>query len=605
MAGDTAVMEQSPPQSKQKRKRPTSSKPKRRRSATTKPAKPPSASSSKAKLEAIVKTKLEAIVKSTSAVKATTAKIPIWQRTPPSVIEEIQLTVKKQATKSQYREFLRALKSIAKKERSQVHVMPCEYKEAMEKQQETAFNDTFKQKALKRRKDYSKIVEETQFKKSCQNCLKEKCTCGVVVENASSQQKMHWMHVRSDSRRGIQAYDILDEITLKDLEPIQSEYPRKDHISDTDANKRIEETLLYKLLYHEDPKVLEGLLSSTPASNSKIALQITNSISSEKQKSASNAYKLYEELEFNTEKDKPLNLSSTKASMCIASTEPQKFVVLEKPRPLHTCPKEFNDEVNIPADLKPTLKTKYVKRKTLHAKSKDEEAISMRSRKRIEDKLKIKDKLKIIGKTSSIKSIGKRIRNGKISKENIKAKLKGYNVESDMRMKKILTIMPVSIVRKSKKKRIGYENEEDLNDNAGIHRTEIQEETPASENRRRRREYNENESRGSANYSREFGKNSNDEENTTKMKVADLQITPENLEKIQMMSKREIIQILKPYIFYDLQPSVIVAMPVIPKYNHQNKQQQDSPPSNRSTTYKRVSGCHRIGVQPTREYRGI
>ncbi|KAK9746700.1 hypothetical protein QE152_g5924 [Popillia japonica] len=262
MAGDTAVMEQSPPQSKQKRKRPTSSKPKRRRSATTKPAKPPSASSSKAKLEAIVKTKLEAIVKSTSAVKATTAKIPIWQRTPPSVIEEIQLTVKKQATKSQYREFLRALKSIAKKERSQVHVMPCEYKEAMEKQQETAFNDTFKQKALKRRKDYSKIVEETQFKKSCQNCLKEKCTCGVVVENASSQQKMHWMHVRSDSRRGIQAYDILDEITLKDLEPIQSEYPRKDHISDTDANKRIEETLLYKLLYHEDPKVLEGLLTS-------------------------------------------------------------------------------------------------------------------------------------------------------------------------------------------------------------------------------------------------------------------------------------------------------------------------------------------------------
>ncbi|KAK9746636.1 hypothetical protein QE152_g5919 [Popillia japonica] len=44
---------------------------------------------------------------------------------------------------------------------------------------------------------------------------------------------------------------------LKDLEPIQSEYPRKDHISDTDANKRIEETL-YKLLYHKDPKVLEG-----------------------------------------------------------------------------------------------------------------------------------------------------------------------------------------------------------------------------------------------------------------------------------------------------------------------------------------------------------
>lgn len=43
-------------------------------------------------------------------------KIPIWQRKFPSVIDEIQLTVKRQATRNQYRDFVRALKNINQKE---------------------------------------------------------------------------------------------------------------------------------------------------------------------------------------------------------------------------------------------------------------------------------------------------------------------------------------------------------------------------------------------------------------------------------------------------------------------------------------------------------
>ena len=39
-------------------------------------------------------------------------KIPIWQRRFPSVIDEIQMTVKRQATRNQYKDFVRALKKI-------------------------------------------------------------------------------------------------------------------------------------------------------------------------------------------------------------------------------------------------------------------------------------------------------------------------------------------------------------------------------------------------------------------------------------------------------------------------------------------------------------
>lgn len=140
MAGDNLMMEPlRPPSSQEKKKRATSSKSKKRRAAPKSPKVPACPS----------KTKVAPTETSCSTIKPNSAKIPIWQRTPPSVIEEIQLTVKKQATKSQYREFLRALKSIARKQRSQVHVMPNDYRDMMEKQQDKAFCDTSRQKPSK------------------------------------------------------------------------------------------------------------------------------------------------------------------------------------------------------------------------------------------------------------------------------------------------------------------------------------------------------------------------------------------------------------------------------------------------------------------------
>ncbi|GJQ79828.1 hypothetical protein Trydic_g23292 [Trypoxylus dichotomus] len=496
---------------------------------------PPSTSTSKSKLPPAA---------SSSMIKTNPPRIPIWQRTPPSIIEEIQLTVKKQATKSQYKEFLRALKNIARKQRSQVHIMPRDYKETMERQHDKFFGgDPAKQvqlQAVNRKRN-----EEAQPRKLCQHNPTDSCNCncGVVVENAlnpPSQHRMHWMHIRTDSKKVIQAYDILDEITLKDLEPIQSEYPRKDHICDTDANKRIEETLLYKLLYNEDPKVLESLLRSSPPANEhkKAVARLSTAQSIEKQKTASNAYKLYEQLEFNVDRPKFNSLNTKKASMCITMSDVRKPKPKERPRALHSCSREFNDEVNIPFDLKPTLKPKMSKKK-LFAKAirSDNDRTTSLCKKRIEDKLKI------IGKKSSIKSIGKRIKGGKLSRENIKVKLKNYSGDSKMKIKKILTVMPVTV----------------LTDDKRLGRFKI-ETTEA-------------------------------DQKTQICRSGDLQISAENKEKIMKMSKREIVHILKPYIFHDFQAPAIIAMPVVPKYNHQAKQQKQDHTvhMNRTPTFKRVS----------------
>lgn len=398
---------------------------------------------------------------------------------------------------------------------------------------------------MKKKKEVKPHVEEQQTKPKeiCQKCSSNKCTCGVVVENnptPANQQRTHWMHVRPDARRAIQAYDILDEITLKDLEPIQSEYPRKDHIVDTDANKKIEETLLYKLLYHEDPKVLESLLSSSPSTvpDNKQSSNISTSLSEEKQRSASNAYKLYEQLEFAVEKDKqPVvqvhNLLPVRGSICITSNDNSgKTVTNDKPKAVHTCPKEFNDEVNIPIDLRGSSREK-TKRKAYRIKLKtDEEVPSMRSKKIIDDKLRV------IRKKSSVRSISKRNKRTKLSKENLRAKLKSYSTESKIKMKKILTVMPIAVYPKHGQ-RISIDKSKDKIDVSST-----------------------------------------------------LKISEENRLKIQQMSKKEIVQKLKPYIFHDLQPPVLVVMPVYPKYNHQNKQQKQDhgPHYNRAPTYKRVTG---------------
>lgn len=50
-------------------------------------------------------------------------------------------------------------------------------------------------------------------------------------------------------KTGLDCFDILDEISLRDLQPIASEYPRKDYIGTEPHYQKVENTYLYKLIY--------------------------------------------------------------------------------------------------------------------------------------------------------------------------------------------------------------------------------------------------------------------------------------------------------------------------------------------------------------------
>lgn len=86
-----------------------------------------------------------------------------------------------------------------------------------------------------------------------------KCACGITVDNkitSTTRQSNMWMKSVSNSianRNSIQSYDILDEITLKDVEPLHSEYPRRDNMG---LDAALEDSLLYKLTYNDSNTVL-------------------------------------------------------------------------------------------------------------------------------------------------------------------------------------------------------------------------------------------------------------------------------------------------------------------------------------------------------------
>ncbi|XP_065168296.1 uncharacterized protein [Atheta coriaria] len=115
----------------------------------------------------------------------------------------------------------------------------------------------------------SRKFASSNFHEVQQTTKVESYTGGHVVR-LTSDSKQDWsviMHTQKSPTRyelrqssPLPANNILDEITLKDLEPLKAEYPRRDHL--VGSNQRLEDTLLYKLV-NGNPTSIETLVNVT------------------------------------------------------------------------------------------------------------------------------------------------------------------------------------------------------------------------------------------------------------------------------------------------------------------------------------------------------
>lgn len=97
-------------------------------------------------------------------------------------------------------------------------------------------------------------------------------SCNLVIENTrkidpnklTEKSRSFWMKFQTgqlQSGKSLNCVDILDELTAKDVEPIQSEYPRRDNFY-VEKHSFVQNTFLYKMVNNKNNNKMLELLSS-------------------------------------------------------------------------------------------------------------------------------------------------------------------------------------------------------------------------------------------------------------------------------------------------------------------------------------------------------
>lgn len=125
------------------------------------------------------------------------------------------------------------------------------------------------------------VKDDTRVKESEKSvACKSQCSCckhfpcKVIVENSTApppqtteKSLTQWIRVPSTQLRQcktLNCVDILDELSFKDVEPIQSEYPRRDNVVIEECYP-VEDSFLYKMVYGKNnDKILELLSTLDP-----------------------------------------------------------------------------------------------------------------------------------------------------------------------------------------------------------------------------------------------------------------------------------------------------------------------------------------------------
>lgn len=127
------------------------------------------------------------------------------------------------------------------------------YREKTKKTRKNVENDI--KKSSTSVKSQMKYADSVLFAKRNKKKFTNNQPCSLVIQNVVEndcklKQEFKSLTVQSvNCKTGLDCFDILDEITLNDLKPLESEYPRKDNLDIEKAPKQIKNTYLYKLVY--------------------------------------------------------------------------------------------------------------------------------------------------------------------------------------------------------------------------------------------------------------------------------------------------------------------------------------------------------------------